>query len=181
MSLSHSTYGRCHCCDNDIYRCVMSLLWQWQLPLCGNSRSTRFPDESFEWRRLHLLIWKLVGNFRDTRQNLVDMYGDSRENMLENLAFGIVLSPISSVCKALQGGDPPSVKHYRVAMSCRSFVAKETLIIRLYCGKWPMKTRHRHPVGCFKLQVIFRNGATNYRALLREMTYGDKASHDSCS
>ena len=34
-------------------------------------------------------------------------------------------------------------------------------------------------IGCLKLQVIFRKRATNYRALLWEMTYEDKASYDS--
>jgi len=33
--------------------------------------------------------------------------------------------------------------------------------------------------GCLELQVIFRKRATNYRALLRKMTYEDKASYDS--
>ena len=37
----------------------------------------------------------------------------------------------------------------------------------------------RRPIGCLKLQVIFRKRATNYRALLRKMTYKDKASYDS--
>jgi len=32
-------------------------------------------------------------------------------------------------------------------------------------------------IGCLKLQVIFRKRATNYRALLRKMTYEDKASY----
>ena len=36
------------------------------------------------------------------------------------------------------------------AWSCRSFSAKEPLIIGLFCGKWPVKIRHpmglRHPV-----------------------------------
>ena len=32
------------------------------------------------------------------------------------------------------------------------------------------------PIGCLRLQVIFRKRATNYRALLRKMTYKDKAS-----
>jgi len=35
-------------------------------------------------------------------------------------------------------------------LSCRSFSAKEPIIIRLVCGKWPVKIRHpmglRHPV-----------------------------------
>ena len=37
----------------------------------------------------------------------------------------------------------------------------------------------RRPIGCLKLQVIFHQRATNSRALLREMTYKDKASYDS--
>jgi len=37
----------------------------------------------------------------------------------------------------------------------------------------------RRPIGCFKLQVIFRKRAINYRALLRKMTYKDKASYGS--
>jgi len=35
----------------------------------------------------------------------------------------------------------------------------------------------RRCIGCFKLQVIFRKRATNCRALLRKMTYEDKASY----
>jgi len=41
-----------------------------------------------------------------------------------------------------------------------------------YAGWWRL-------VGCLKLQVIFRKKAINYRALLRKMTYDDKASYDS--
>ena len=37
----------------------------------------------------------------------------------------------------------------------------------------------RRPIGCLKLQVIFRKRAINYRALLQEMTYKDKASYGS--
>jgi len=37
-------------------------------------------------------------------------------------------------------------------------------------------TGWRRPIGCLKLQVIFHKKATNYRALLRKMTYEDKAS-----
>ena len=33
--------------------------------------------------------------------------------------------------------------------------------------------------GCLKSHVIFRKRATNYRTLLRKMTYKDKASYDS--
>jgi len=40
-------------------------------------------------------------------------------------------------------------------------------------------TGWRRRVGCLKLQVIFRQTANNYRALLRNMTYKDKASYGS--
>jgi len=40
-------------------------------------------------------------------------------------------------------------------------------------------TGWRRCIGCLKLQVIFRKRATNYRALLREMTCEDKASYKS--
>ena len=40
-------------------------------------------------------------------------------------------------------------------------------------------TGWRRPIGCLKLQVIFRKRATNYTALLRKMTCRDKASYDS--
>jgi len=47
--------------------------------------------------------------------------------------------------RLLQGG-----KDSLDALSCRSFSAKERLIIGLFCGKWPKKIRHpmtlRHPV-----------------------------------
>ena len=40
-------------------------------------------------------------------------------------------------------------------------------------------TGWRKPIGCLKLQVIVCKRASNYRALLRKMTYKDKASCDS--
>ena len=43
-----------------------------------------------------------------------------------------------------------------------------------YCRTWAWRgTGRRRPVGCLKLQVIFRKRATNYRALLRKMKYKD--------
>jgi len=44
--------------------------------------------------------------------------------------------------------------------------------------KFPL-TGWRRLIGCLKLRVIFRKRATNHRALLRKMTYNDKASYDS--
>jgi len=40
-------------------------------------------------------------------------------------------------------------------------------------------TGWRRPIGCLQLQVIFRKRATNYRALLRKMTYAHRASYGS--
>ena len=40
-------------------------------------------------------------------------------------------------------------------------------------------TGWRRPIGCLKLQVIFRKRAINSRALLRKITYKDKASYGS--
>jgi len=40
-------------------------------------------------------------------------------------------------------------------------------------------TGWRRPIRCHRWQVIFRKRATNYRALLREMNYKDKASYGS--
>jgi hypothetical protein len=49
----------------------------------------------------------------------------------------------------------------------------------IVCGvKWQHITGWRKLTGCLKLYVIFRKKATDYRALLRKMTYGDKASCD---
>ena len=43
----------------------------------------------------------------------------------------------------------------------------------------PFTTVWRRPIGCPKLQVIFRKRATNHRALLQKMTYKYKASYGS--
>jgi len=36
----------------------------------------------------------------------------------------------------------------------------------------------RRPIGCLNVQVIYRKGATDYRVLLRKMTYKEKASYE---
>ena len=43
----------------------------------------------------------------------------------------------------------------------------------LHCSEW------RIPIGCLKLQVIFRKRATNSRALSRKIAYSDKTSYGS--
>jgi len=40
-------------------------------------------------------------------------------------------------------------------------------------------TECQRPIGHLKAQVIFREIAANHRALLREMSYKDKAFYDS--
>jgi len=49
------------------------------------------------------------------------------------------------------------------------------------CANTHLGTGWRKPIGCLKLQIIFHKRATgtNYRALLRKITYKDKASYDS--
>ena len=53
--------------------------------------------------------------------------------------------------------------------------SKASSIVISYGTEW------RRPIGCLKLQVIFRKRATHYRALLWKMTYKDKACYDSTS
>ena len=49
----------------------------------------------------------------------------------------------------------------------------------VYIYIYEFLTGWRRPIGCLKLQIIFRKRATNYRALMRKATYKDKASYDS--
>jgi len=52
-------------------------------------------------------------------------------------AFCVDIYITASVVLSIQGGKEPSD-----ALSCRSFFAKEPLIIGLCCDKWPIKRRH---------------------------------------
>jgi len=61
-------------------------------------RSNDFLVRFFEWRGLRLHTWKLVLKFRDSLENVFDLYGDSRETLLEILTVVIILSQISAVC-----------------------------------------------------------------------------------
>jgi len=54
------------------------------------------------------------------------------------------------------------------------------ICIYLYiCDSQGHTTGWRRPIGCLKLQDSFRKRATNYRAVLREMTFKDKVSDGS--
>jgi len=79
------------------------------------------------------------------------------------------------ISEAIQGG----IETFDF-LSCRSLSAKEPLIIGLFCEKQPAKMRPPMSiskaiqsgvdawVGYVKLQVSFRQRATNHRALLRK-------------
>ena len=70
-------------------------------------------------------------------------------------------------------------KEYRALLiECRALLIVE---MQIRPGR---KTRHlctgwRRPIWCLELQVIFWKRVTNYRALLRKMTFEDKASYGS--
>ena len=70
--------------------------------------------------------------------------------------------------------------------SLQGSFAKETYVLReptkldRHCiSSSNGSTGWRRPIGCLKLQVIFRKRAPSYMPLLRKMTYEDKASYDS--
>ena len=54
-----------------------------------------------------------------------------------------------------------------------SYTRLQSLTHLQMCKEWP------RPIGCLKLQAIFRKRATNHRALLRKITDKDKASYGS--
>ena len=56
---------------------------------------------------------------------------------------------------------------------CRGRVCTGRVCRGQVCRGWPRL------IACLELHVVFCNRATNYRALLRKMTYEDKASVDS--
>jgi len=64
---------------------------------------------------------------------------------------------------------------------CRHELCNDLFI----CAMWLSAIRHiditgwRRPIGCLKLQVIFRKRANNHRTLLRRITYTDTASYGS--
>jgi len=61
-----------------------------------------------------------------------------------------------------------------ILLSFSDYITCSVLIVWMHCNYW-----WPTPIGCLKLQVIFRKRATIYRALLWKMTYKDKASYGS--
>jgi len=76
---------------------VTALTEEIRLQIFGSPDHYRNLVRSFEYQGLRLLTWRFVGNFGDSRDNVFDMYGDSRETLLEILAVVIIESLISSV------------------------------------------------------------------------------------
>ena len=89
--------------------------------------------------------------------------------------------PIPEIPNRFSKQDHETCGYYRSLL--QKSPIKETLFCRLYVqhelSKQDQATRWRRPIGCLKLQVIFRKRAINYWALLRKTTYEDKASYDS--
>jgi len=55
------------------------------------SRSVNFLDRSFQWWGLRLFKWRICWIFGESCKILFNMYGDSRENLLQILAVVIIL------------------------------------------------------------------------------------------
>jgi len=79
------------------FRGAVPLSEETRLKIFGSPDLCGFSGHSFEWWGLRVLTWKPVCNFGVSRENVFDMYGDSREIMLEILAVVIILSLIFSV------------------------------------------------------------------------------------
>ena len=65
---------------------------------------------------------------------------------------------------------------WRRADNYRSLLQKNPVketIFTIGLTLWLVRTGWRRPIGCLKLQVLFRKRATHYRALLRKMTCKD--------
>jgi len=98
--------------------------------------SWSLPGHSFKWRGLLLLTWNPVYSFEDSRENDYDMYGDSRENMLEVLA--VVMGVRRQVALA------PKLPRASLEFPWRIFA--------LYCV-FKCSTGHSHPR--FQLLAFF--------------------------
>jgi len=95
-----------------------------------------------------------------------------------------VLQCVAVCCSVLQcvavllGIRHPRQKQWRIWMShvTHRWRQRPTNLSTNSCST---TTGWRRLIGCLKVQVIFRKRATNYRALLRKMTYEDQVSYDS--
>jgi len=85
-------------------------------------------------------------------------------------SFRVLCSPfdhlVSSLCRILFCGSVKRTVEGGMVMRLAEYSALFPALITLW-----LDTGWRRPIGCLKLQVIFRKRAPNSRALLRKMTY----------
>ena len=80
-----------------------------------------------------------------------------------------------SMLQCFSFGEESHVTHSYVPPICNTPTWRDSFI----CTVVTHDTGWQRPTGCLKSQVIFRKWATNYRDLLRKITYQDKAPYDS--
>jgi len=100
-------------------------------------------------------------------------------NMLQCVAMCCnVLQPVA-VCCSVYLASILILLHFQSTRLCLfwNFSKNKTALQVFPPSK--LGTGWQRPLRCLKLQVGFRKRATNYRALLREMTHTDKASYGS--
>ena len=113
--------------------------------------------------RIHLCIMSSSSVCIQSQQvgeERVEGLFDLSPNSRQTPSVAVVTMSSSSVCiQALHTG-------------CSCFDTKQQCMYSEYIllTFLNVSTGWRRPIGCLKLQVIFRKRATNYRALLREMT-----------
>ena len=63
------------------------------------------------------------------------------------------------------------------ALSCRSFFAKEPLIIGLFCGKWPMEIRHPMTLRHSVTETVYMHTAKMDILMIHELTKLNTCPH----
>ena len=120
------------------------------------------PNRSLEWRGLRLPTWKLECNFEDSRENLLGMHGDYRENLLDILAVLILSSltdkrdspsPISSV-RRLSTDENGSVLQHAATHCTTLQQSVRRLSTPLGATHVPIYTNRSHVTICTKREPI---------------------------
>jgi len=88
-----------------------------------------------------------------------------------------VISPHIWLRLSIRAGMSCTCIHSNIHANPYTLTREYLWVCRFTCRY--MDTGWQRLIGCLKMQVIFRKGATNHRALLRKMTYEDKATYAS--